>query len=190
MNLFWLAEDVEKAARLNSDQHVLATIREGCVMLQGALAEYLEEEPDDYDMYDVFKEEARPSNMAKWMAASRANWMKSYRMVRCLNHEFKIRDRKESPDREPHGSWVKTKDLWDLRFVIPEGPETPVTQMHIPSQYRRRDPIDYVKAYRLYYWNEKQEFESKGPATWSDPRSKPEFMETGPDAGVMNQLKG
>lgn len=176
MNLFWLHEDPREAAKLNSDQHVLATIREGAVMLQGALSIHLDEEPRGYDMYDVFKEEARPSSMAKWMAWSRENWEKSYRMVKALNYEFVVRDRKDSPDRSSHSSWEKLEELWDLKDEIPSHGGMPVIQFHMPSEYRRDDPSEYVWAYRDYYRNEKVEFETKGKATWSHPRSKPEFM--------------
>lgn len=187
MNLFWLSDDPEEAARLNCDQHVVATIREGAILLHGALSLHLEEEPDGYEMYDVFKESAHPSNMARWMAESRENWVKGYRLVRCLNQEFKLRDRKKSPDRSSHGSWDVTEPLWDLRFAIPSNGETPVTQAHMPSEYRSEDPEDYVAAYRRYYRNDKQEFDN-GPAVWSEPRSKPEFMRIEEDEGVIGEL--
>lgn len=172
MNLFWLAREPDEAAPLNNDSHVVATIREGAVLLHSAMAIHLPEDEAPETMYDVYDHSQR-NEYAQWMAESRANWEKGYRMVRALNKEFVTRDRKDDPDRVNHSSFTKLQPLVDLKDVIPAGPPTPPPQF-MPEEYRR-DDWDYVDAYRAYYRGEKHTMKGRA-ARWSEPREVPDFM--------------
>jgi len=176
MNLFWLHAEPGQAAQLNSDSHLVATIREGALMIHAALANHVPEEEAPDDWYNVWNPQNLNNPLAEWMAHSRRNFVKGFQMVRALNREYVIRDRKQEPNRENHGSWNRTYPLWKWRNRIPKGELTPPPQL-MPEEYQSDDPWMYVGAYRRYYRNEKAYFDGKGEwATWSSPRSVPKFM--------------
>lgn len=189
MNGFWLSKDPVEAARLNRDSHVVATCREMAIMVHAGLAHHLPEEEAPETMYNVYGPQSKNNSIARWAGESRENWKHAFDLVKALNYEYVVRERKSEPNKTSHASWTKTLPLWDYREVIPHG-ELTAPPMFGPTDIKEKYQAGWenmtecerwdavVHFYQEYYRRDKvyDGSESDGISKWSKPRAVPGFM--------------
>lgn len=180
MNGFWLSRDPIQAAKLNRDSHVVATCREMAIMVHAGLAHHLPEDEAPEVMYNVYGPQSKNNSIAQWAGASRENWKHAFDLVKALNYEYVIRDRKDEVDRNSHASWEKTLPLWDYRHRIPHGELSP-PPCYGPEHLKPEGDYSWSEVeifYRTYYREEKVKDGTtrSGVSEWSNPRSVPVFM--------------
>ena len=185
MNIFYLDEDVSKAAQYHNDKHCVKMILEYAQLMSTAhrvldgikynslsktgrkvIRYKLENNNEENTIYKACHIQ-HPS--AVWVRDNAYNYHWLYQMWSCLHEEFKIRYGKE------HKSYVVLKDLLrnppkNIPLNIP---------FHQPTQAMPDDVKnkDSITAYRNYYIKYKNSF-----ATWKT--SIPEWYSEGINADI------
>lgn len=166
MNIFVLHTDPAEAAKLHCDQHIVKQILESAQMLCTALDTCMSAKGLISDVpYRVTHKHHR---CTLWAGASRSN----FRWLCDLGEALALEHLERYNPKRTHASLQVIERCREFSDWVPEGQLTPFAQA-MDDKYRRDDAVE---AYRLYYAHEKNYFESKGPATWRTPRSRPEWM--------------
>ena len=137
MNIFVLDDDIEKCARYHCDKHVVKMILESAQMLSTVSRENGGE--------IGYKVVHKNHPCTKWVAESLDNWLWLQKLTMYLNSEYRYRYDKEIN----HKSYNVACSL--TRPDIPSIGLTPF-KLAMPEEYKHKDAI---KAYRDYYWYEK-----------------------------------
>ncbi|AGB16742.1 hypothetical protein Halru_2154 [Halovivax ruber XH-70] len=145
MNVFWLDESPELAARYHCDQHVNKMLLEAAQVLCTAARQ------NGYERDFLYRATHTDHPVTRWATESRANWLELRDHAEALNAEFKARYDHE----DDHASWAVIDRIDPDAIDFPRSAPTPKPQA-MPADYR--DPDDPVAAYRAYYAGEKAEW--------------------------------
>lgn len=149
MNIFWLDENLKKAAKYHCDKHVVKMILEYAQLLSTTVR---------LSGIDAgYKATHKNHPCAIWSRESLDNWFYLRALLFCLSDEYEYRYGKI------HKSFLMAKDL-----PIPTIPSIGLTKppLCMPDQYKVGN---IVQSYRNYYIGDKQHI-----ATWKK-REKPEW---------------
>lgn len=156
MNIFYLSDNPEEAARYHVDKHVVKMILESAQMLCTA-HRLLDNKEDDR----LYRSTHKNHPCSKWVRESSTNYNWLYNHFCALCDEYTYRYGKV------HLTDKKLRHiLKDLPKNIQQANITQVAQA-MPDEYKNSDPII---AYRNYYIVEKSRF-----AVWSK-REKPSWF--------------
>lgn len=147
MNVFYLDEDVRRAARYHVDKHVVkmplecAQMLSTAVILNGGTSKYR------------ISHKNHPSS--KWVRDTRANFLWLFGLAICLCEEHRYRYYK----KEYHKSRDVIIECYNQVELIPEGDFYEPPQC-MPDEYKMPNAVD---GYRKYYMNDKKHI-----AAWRD----------------------
>lgn len=164
MNIFFLNEFAEQAARDHCDKHVVKMILETAQLMNTAIWACMRE--NGWQMETPYRVTHLNHPCALWARKTSENfrWLLDLGMELALEYE-----RRYNPKRE-HKSVEVMRWCWARREYIPEGKLTEPPQC-MPDEYKV--PNDPVLAYRRYYRGDKQRFAKwrtgKIPTWWVDP---------------------
>jgi hypothetical protein len=155
MNIFYLDEDVEKAARGHLDKHVVKMPLETAQILCTAC--HLN------GVKDVpYKETHKKHPCVKWAAESKENieWLWTFGMALCEEYTHRY--------EKTHACEGKVFEWFSKKEPLTAFPKKRKTKhpMAMPEQYKSSDPVD---SYRRYYREEKRriaEWTKRDPPEW------------------------
>jgi hypothetical protein len=146
MNIFFLDKLPEKSAEMLCDKHVPKMLLETCQMLSTAYQRHMGEHEELY-------KSAYPKHpMTIWVGDSQANFDWSFDHAVEISKQYDKRFKKEHKSKKilqvlAREYILDTIKIPDIGFTEP--PQC------MPDTYKCDD---YVKAYRDYYWNDKDYF--------------------------------
>ena len=147
MNIFILDKDVYRSARFHCDKHIVKMPLETAQMLCTALREVVGE---DASFERQYKSTHKHHPCVKWASESYENYEYLCRLGVALCKEYTHRYSKY------HKCWsvIVSCSLNSYKFQnrFPKQKRTKFAQA-MPEEYKQ---VDSVKAYRMYYLNEKQ----------------------------------
>jgi len=146
MNIFFLDRLPEKSAEMLCDKHVPKMLLETCQMLSTAYQRHMGEHEELY-------KSAYPKHpMTIWVGDSQANFDWSFDHAVEISNQYDKRFKKQHKSKEILQVLAREYILGTIK--IPDIGFTEPPQC-MPDTYKCDD---YVKAYRDYYWNDKDYF--------------------------------
>lgn len=163
MNLFILHFDPIVAAKMYCDPHVVKLIVE-CFQMEGSAQIRHGATPDMMPLTSKgtpLKGGYHHHPVTRWVGETRENYLWTCYHAAMLCEEYEMRYGKT------HACAEGLEHLYRMRHRIPPGPLTPFAQA-MPDEYKIEG--DAVKAYRIYYQQEKARF-----AKWEKGREPPHW---------------
>jgi hypothetical protein len=144
MNIFWLDNDLEKAAIAHCDKHVVKMILESAQLLSGVIHSINNDYGPIFDTSKVYRATHMNHPCAVWTRASSSNYCALLKLLEHLLTEYTYRYGKV------HKTTAVYYELEHLRdSVLAALPSAPTPRpLAMPDEFKG---LDAVESYRQYY---------------------------------------
>lgn len=144
MNIFWLDEDIEKAAIAHCDKHVVKMVLESAQLLSSVVHKINNDHGPVFDLGRVYKATHMNHPCAKWVQASGANYSQLLKLLKFLLIEYTYRYNNIHQCVEIYSYLADFEKT--IVAILPDEP-TP-KPLAMPDEFKSES---VVNSYRNYY---------------------------------------